>query len=96
VLTYTDISLSLNHNFTSNLTAPHEKDRFISFLNLEIINSLLYLEKFIVGSVFVILGLLLAIYGEKFLKLVFSLLSVIALSLWVISLFRIIFNIDLN
>ena len=60
-MTYTDISISIDHNFTSNLTVFHEKDRFISFVNLEIINNLGYFEKLIIGLVFVILGLLLAI-----------------------------------
>lgn len=78
-----------------NLVHP-QKQRFISFVNFEIINNLAKLEKIVLGIFFIILGFSLATFGEKCLQIVFSLLCVIALSLWVISLVRVVFDVDMN
>jgi len=45
-------------------------------------------ERLVFGAIFIVLGFFLGVYGDDFIKNIFSLLSTIVLALWIVTLVK--------
>ena len=70
------------------IVKPEEptKQRFIRLITEKILGNFNLAERLIFGAILIVLGFFLGVYGDDFIKIVFSLLSTIVLALWIVTI----------